>query len=699
MKYPGYAYHSNNLRSKRVIRTAVIFLLPWLLVDVAFSGGEIEVGYRPSLDSCLSVPQLTIENKLTPARSPEPSWLEALWFWELEGKERVQQALREQREQQEKVEHATRHSLLSTREFDTGLAKYPKADQMWDEMSEEDHDLFLERLSPEKDLLLPRALSSETEAAKLVDCDAHTAACQWISGKVIELAEGGSDSDNGATASGSESRESNEENKNGQEEGKQSEVEKDDQLPIKMNSSTIADALQKFRNDESLYLGFFSSSTVQIQNLSEPSAVPGELSASAPQDCDICFQDEIRKVIRFFPIVAGIIFEKLIESRGSVSEGDYEQVKQLLKSDSVKEAFFQLMAQAFSNLKDDVNKFAQKLLSSYKDSLDHYELMIDGMVKYRKSLSELQEVLDKNSLTKGFSGDDFFMFFSSVKAFGLGKYAENSGINKLYAIAEASRKMLESDIVQSPSAENYEFMHHQLISGVFNEFGKSLELCSQGSIFHEMKSNTCETTLESLHQESLLMLVAPESFHHSIDVGFSVQRHLFSQHGIDEMLEFVKMVNENREIIRVKGIESDSASRQVDIFIMLHYSSKYEQLENAFSRYNAKLSVTSSQDDILLAIARLAKELMLLHYFGDGNKRVITFLINRELVRNNLTPSIVDMSLLVPKSTEEFAKAMKEGQARFESLKQKGYPDPFNSSEPSFHDQAQSKLHEYLNQS
>ena len=89
----------------------------------------------------------------------------------------------------------------------------------------------------------------------------------------------------------------------------------------------------------------------------------------------------------------------------------------------------------------------------------------------------------------------------------------------------------------------------------------------------------------------------------------------------------------------------------------------------------------------------------MLHYFLDGNRRTIVFVINRELLRNGQSCSIIlDADSITAKSSAEFSQVIKEGQDRFMGIQRNKHATFFNPPIPCFHDQVQSKVYGYIEQ-
>ena len=87
--------------------------------------------------------------------------------------------------------------------------------------------------------------------------------------------------------------------------------------------------------------------------------------------------------------------------------------------------------------------------------------------------------------------------------------------------------------------------------------------------------------------------------------------------------------------------------------------------------YREQIRDAETADQKLAVIGRAAQELYRSHVFSDGNTRTVLFnALNRMLLENNLSPAILPEPRAAAGFTaEQFVAAIREGQARFQSLR------------------------------
>ncbi|USE35691.1 hypothetical protein [Endozoicomonas sp. SCSIO W0465] len=401
-------------------------------------------------------------------------------------------------------------------------------------------------------------------------------------------------------------------------------------------------------------------------------------------DCDNSYTP---RFIRFFPVVSGILIDALIKAREPVIEYDYELVGDVLKDREVKAVFLQLMSLTFSKLDGGKKLSADYLLGVFKEHPGGcYGAVIDGIISHRRFLPELQVAMDRNQITRGFPAVYFPMLFGSTDDYYLGADAQNFDANTVHNLGQAFASMLEQlhgDDLQPVTLEILHQIHQLLTKDVKTCFGQPI--------------------------------LPTYDFYESH--VFDIPKEKFTSDGYLEMMLFVKECNQkyqvmdnlfadNLPVFHICGYYSRNDASPGKITVRTYSDEpdkgnnrKKEVLIRLLVDHTKVLKSTSAPEAVRLSIARLAKRLMFLHYFADGNGRTTVYLINRELLRNGQSPSIIlDADSITTKSSAEFSQIIKAGQDRFKGIQRNKYPSFFNPPIPCFYDQVQSKLRGYIEQ-
>ncbi|WP_257285988.1 hypothetical protein [Endozoicomonas sp. SESOKO1] len=399
-------------------------------------------------------------------------------------------------------------------------------------------------------------------------------------------------------------------------------------------------------------------------------------------DCDNSYAP---RVIRFFPVVAGILIDALLGKRVPVTESDDGLVGDVLKDSEVKAVFFQLMDATFFGLSGSRKSMANKLLGTFKHHPDGtYDAIVDGIISHRKSLPELQVAMDRHPLTRGFPACYLPMLFGSMDDYFLGADAQNFAANTVHNLCTGFAGLLERSLrgdLQPVSLEILHQIHQLLTKDVKTWHGSSLTPTNVFGTTH-LFDIPKEKFTSSGYEEMIL-------FTHVCDQEY------------DEMNEISP---ENHPVFNIRGYVSPNDKcpgkvtvRTFSVDPVKGAIRRTKLLKKVLVDYSKALEITSEPTAVRFAIAWLTKRLMFLHYFADGNGRTIVYLINRELLRHNQPPSIIlDADSITAKSATEFAHIIMEGQRRFMGIQANKYPTFFNPRIPCFYDQAEGKLLEYL---
>ncbi|MCL9683601.1 hypothetical protein [Legionella maioricensis] len=125
----------------------------------------------------------------------------------------------------------------------------------------------------------------------------------------------------------------------------------------------------------------------------------------------------------------------------------------------------------------------------------------------------------------------------------------------------------------------------------------------------------------------------------------------------------------------------------------------------AINQYNLDVSKTKTPDEVILCIVTLVHELEILHVFHDVNCRTNYFLLNEELIKHGLKPTILyNPNRLDGYSVEDLVEQVKQGMHRYDYVKANAgelvkINDSFlanNKSSQSYYEKISSQLNDVL---
>ncbi|WP_422461615.1 MULTISPECIES: hypothetical protein [unclassified Endozoicomonas] len=404
----------------------------------------------------------------------------------------------------------------------------------------------------------------------------------------------------------------------------------------------------------------------------------------ANPDCDKSFTP---RFIRFFPVVSGILIDALVAKGESATDSDFELAGDVLKDTEVKTVFFQLIRATFSGLDSSRKTTADHLLKAYRKYPDGcYDAIVDGIISHRKSLPELQVAMDRNRLTRGFPVCYFSMLFGSKDDYYLGIDAQNYDANTVHNLCQAFASLLEQSRRGDLEPVNLLILnqiHQRLTKDVKSWYGDPISPTYDFSASHVFDIPK-EKFTPSGYQEMMLFVQSCDQKYRGMD----------------------KLSPDNHAIFHICGYHAPNHEKPGKVTVRAYCDEpdkgnvrKKNVLINVLVDHRKALHRTPTPEDVRLSTARLAKRLMLLHYFLDGNGRTIIYLINRELLRNGQPPSIIlDADAIAAKSSAEFSQMIKEGQDLFIGIQRNQQPALSNPPSLCFHDQAKRRLHGYLQQ-
>lgn len=105
------------------------------------------------------------------------------------------------------------------------------------------------------------------------------------------------------------------------------------------------------------------------------------------------------------------------------------------------------------------------------------------------------------------------------------------------------------------------------------------------------------------------------------------------------------------------------------------YEDKVRNYNIIYEKYCSDLESAKSEYDKLKVIAQYIQDIECMHFFADGNCRMVYLLLNKELLKNDLKPVILfDPNMFDRMSSDNLVNAILEGQDAFELFYKTGKP-------------------------
>lgn len=204
-------------------------------------------------------------------------------------------------------------------------------------------------------------------------------------------------------------------------------------------------------------------------------------------------------------------------------------------------------------------------------------------------------------------------------------------------------------------ANEFKKIHHLCVSNVRNMYSNQIEF----------KPSAYPMSLSVLQSKELLKEWEEEHLIIRHDIGDDDPSFLVKKHLYLASWTILPMIN----IVEIRSTSEDLSPALI--------AKKVNQL---FDEYYAGIEKAKNDDDKLSLIMSLCRKLAIGHFFEDGNKRTIVFIIlNKLLIENNFSPVILDNSLgYLPK--RELINSVKIGMQNFLSLIPKVQSTPQLSS-------------------
>lgn len=105
------------------------------------------------------------------------------------------------------------------------------------------------------------------------------------------------------------------------------------------------------------------------------------------------------------------------------------------------------------------------------------------------------------------------------------------------------------------------------------------------------------------------------------------------------------------------------------------YEDKVRNYNIIYEKYCSDLESAKSEYDKLKVIAQYIQDIECMHFFADGNCRMVYLLLNKELLKNDLKPVILfDPNMFDRMSSDNLVNEILEGQDAFELFYKTGKP-------------------------
>lgn len=280
------------------------------------------------------------------------------------------------------------------------------------------------------------------------------------------------------------------------------------------------------------------------------------------------------------------------------------------------------------------------------DCLTNYcrwNFLYSSTCSYLKSLPTLSKAISCCEPFKTFPAEYLWLFFIDHKDVFMGYLAYEAEVGYIYSMMKGAYAVIAKNSHEKKLSLKY-------LSTLWNSF-------SQSTFCYDKNQRMSDTKSTGNHVTHIYKGYCTKE-------GTKETGYFFQQEDLNDCYVIQNALNSPYG-------ETDEESVELFLIGASNYSKRLSKAKQLLANYeqNIKTLDTSKSDyadKVILEIASLCKHVLLLHLFHDGNGRLTTLILMKELIRHGLSPSLIETPLIFEGHTVvELVEKIKEGQQLF----------------------------------